>query len=195
MRVLVACEFSGTVRDAFISRGHDAASCDLLPTEKPGPHFQMDCESVIRLGWDLIVMHPPCTALCLSGNASYGTGMPKNALRIAAIEWTRSLWDIARQHSPKVIMENPTNVLGPVIGKRSQTIHPWQFGHMEQKKTWLWLHGLPPLIETNNVFDEMMKLPKKERERLHYLSPSKERGKIRSVTFSGIAEAIADQWG
>lgn len=195
MRILVACEFSGTVRDAFARRGCDAWSCDLLPSETEGNHILGDCMEAIAIGWDKILMHPPCTALCLSGNASYGRGMPKHAERRKAIEWTAALWRHAKAHATSVMMENPKNVMSAFIGKKTQTIHPWQFGHPEMKETWLWLHNLPPLIPTNDVHDEMMKLPKKDRERLHYASPGVNRWKLRSTTFTGIAEAMADQWG
>lgn len=195
MRVLVACEFSGVVRDAFRARGHDAWSCDLLPTEVDGPHIQGDIINALDQGWDLIMMHLPCTAIALCGNATYGRGMPKHEERVAAISWTAFIWNRAIQVCGKVGFENPKNVMGKVIGKRTQVIHPFEFGHPERKETWLWLHGLPPLVATNNVYAEMMKLPKRQRERLHYMSPSKNRGHERSRTYEGIANAMAEQWG
>jgi hypothetical protein len=118
--------------------------------------------------------------------------MPKHQERLEAIEWTMALWEKAKAHADHVAMENPVNVL-PV--KATQFVQPYQFGHLEQKKTGFWLHNLPPLTETNNVYDDMMKLPKNKRERLHYLPPSEDRWRIRSTTFSGIADAIAEQWG
>jgi len=196
MRVLVGCEYSGTVRDAFIARGHDAISCDLLSTDKPGPHYQGDLFDMLGEQWDLIIAHPPCTALTVAGNSTYGEGQPKYNERLAAVEWTVKLWEAMKAVSPRVCMENPVGVLRRLGGLHApQFVQPYQFGHMEQKKTGLFLHGLPPLQGTNNVYEEMMKLPKNQRERLHYLPPSPDRWKIRSTTFRGIAEAMADQWG
>jgi len=197
MKVLIACEYSGVVRDAFIKRGHDAISCDLLPTDAEGPHIQGDCVGVIESQqWDLIIMHPPCTALTVAGNSTYGEGQPKYSERLTSVEWTKSLWESAKAHATAVAMENPVGVLPRLAGlKPSQYVQPWMFGHLEQKKTGLWLHNLPLLVETNNVYDAMMKLPKRERERLHYLPPSADRWKIRSTTFQGIADAMASQWG
>jgi hypothetical protein len=192
MKVLVACEYSGVVRDAFTSLGHDATSNDLLPTDVPGKHIVGDCVEVIASQrWDLIIMHPPCTALAVSGNAWYGTGMSKNAERVRAIEWTLDLWRLACEHADSVCMENPVGVL-PI--KPTQYVEPWMFGHMETKKTGLWLHNLPKLVETNNVWWETMRLPKRERQRIHYLPPTPDRWKIRSTTYAGIAEAMATQW-
>lgn len=197
MRVLIACEYSGRVRDAFIARGHEAMSCDLLPTDAPGPHYHGDVQDVIGDGWDVIIMHPPCTALTVAGNATYGQGQPKYAARLAAVQWTVNLWECAcRSARVGVAMENPVGVLPRLGGiKPAQYVQPWMFGHTEQKKTGLWLHGLPPLVETNNVYEQMMRLPKNQRERLHYLPPSPDRWKIRSETFQGIADAMAEQWG
>jgi hypothetical protein len=194
MRVLIACEYSGTVREAFRRRGHDAWSCDLLQSDDNSPyHIQGDCIPVIKQGWDIIIMHPPCTALAVSGNAHYGTGMAKHNERLNSIQWTIKLFELAKQHAAGgVAMENPVGVL-PI--KATQYIQPYMFGHTEQKKTGLWLHGLPPLIETNNVYNAMMLLPRKQRERLHFLSPTLDRWKIRSTTYQGIADAMAAQWG
>ena len=197
MRVLVACEYSGTVRDAFIRRGHDATSCDLLPTDKPGAHIQGDCIPVIKQGWDIIIMHPPCTALTVAGNSTYGEGQPKYRQRLEAVEWTVALWNLAKSHARVgVCMENPVGVLPRMGGiKPAQYVQPYMFGHTEQKKTGLWLDRLPPLVATNDVYEQMMLLPKRERERLHYLPPSPDRWKIRSTTYRGIADAMAAQWG
>lgn len=185
MIVLVACEYSGVVRNAFIANGHDAISCDLLPTDSPGPHTQGDCIDAIQSNhWDLIIMHPPCTALAVSGNRWYGKGMPKHHERIDSIKWTMDLFDLAKRYSPRVAMENPVGVL-PI--KPTQYIQPWQFGHGETKKTGLWLHGLPPLEPTNIV--------EGREQRIWKLPPSADRWKIRSTTFQGIAEAMAEQWG
>ena len=197
MRVLVACEYSGTVRDAFIAAGHDAVSCDILPTDKPGPHIQGDCIPVIKQGWDIIIMHPPCTALTVAGNSTYGEGQPKYQQRLDAVKWTVDLWNLAcAKASVGVCMENPVGVLPRLGGlKPAQYVQPYWFGHMEQKKTGLWLDRLTPLVPTNNVYEEMMKLPKNKRERLHYLPPSPDRWKIRSTTYQGIAQAMSVQWG
>lgn len=196
MRVLVACEFSGIVRDAFRARGHDAWSCDLLPCEgDPQWHIQGDVLKVLGDGWDLIILHPPCTKIALCGNSTYGRGKPRHNERVDAVAWTVALWERTKQVCPKVCMENPKNVMGPVIGKRTQVIQPFQFGHLERKETWLWLHGLPPLKETANVFQEMMRLPKHQRERIHYMSPRPNRGHERSRFFAGWAKAMAEQWG
>jgi hypothetical protein len=195
-RILICCEHSGVVREAFRGAGHDAWSCDILPASDASLfHFQADCVTVIPQGWDLIVMHPPCTAIALCGNSTYGRGMPKHGDRLSALDWTESLWRLACRHSPRVALENPKNVLGARIGPKTQTVHPWQFGHMEQKETWLWLNGLPPLLPTQNVYEDMMKLPRKQRERIHFMSPSSRRGHERSITFSGIARAMAETWG
>ena len=194
MKVLIACEYSGVVREAFRKRGHDAWSCDLLPADDGSQyHFEGDCWPIIAQGWDLIIMHPPCTALAVSGNAHYGTGKPKNHLRAEAIEWTLSLYDHAKQYAPRVAFENPVGVL-PV--KPTQYVQPYQFGHPESKKTGLWLHNLPPLTDTNT-------LPKPERgywdnqtpSGQNKLAPSADRWKIRSTTYQGIADAMAEQWG
>lgn len=196
MKVLVLCEYSGTVRDAFIARGHDAISCDLLPTDSPGPHYQGDAFDMLNQNWDLIIAHPPCTALAVSGNAWYGEGQPKYHERLISCEWTRQLWDKCLEVSPRVCFENPVGVLTRLAKfPKPSYVQPWQHGHTEQKKTGLYLHGLNPLKQTNNVYEEMMKLPKRERERMHYLPPSADRWKIRSTTYKGIAKAMADQWG
>ena len=200
MRVLVACEYSGRVRDAFIARGHDAYSLDLLPTDTPGPHVQGDVVAHIKSlpdgGLDLIIAHPPCTCLTVAGNRTYGKGKEKHSERITQAEWTQDLWHLAKRKAKRVCFENPVGVLSSMTDiPKPVFVHPWQFGHMEQKKTGLHLYGLAPLNPTNNVYDEMMKLPRNVRERLHFLGPSPDRWKIRSTTFQGIAKAMADQWG
>lgn len=185
MRILIACEYSGTVRDAFRALGHEAISCDLLPTDAPGPHIQGDCIPVIKSRhWDLIILHPPCTALAVSGNRWYGKGMPRNAERLEAIRWTLDLFELAKSHADSVCMENPVGVL-PVPA--SQYIQPWQFGHGETKRTGLWLHKLPLLVPTELVDGR--------EQRIWKMPPSADRWKLRSTTFSGIAAAMADQWG
>jgi len=196
LKILIGCEYSGRVRDAFIARGHDAISCDILPTDAPGPHYQGDVRDMLGQDWDLIIMHPPCTALTVAGNSTYGEGQPKYAERLASVKWTVDLWNACKAVSPRVCFENPVGVLRRLGGMhKPHYIQPYQFGHMEQKKTGLFLHGLPPLVPTNDVYDEMMKLPKNVRERLHYLPPSPDRWKIRSTTYQGIADAMAEQWG
>lgn len=202
MRVLVGCEFSGTVRNAFLKRGHAAYSCDLLPTEGGHSfnHLKIDVvEAIKRHPWDLIILHPPCTALGVCGNRTYGRGKEKHLDRLEAVIWTLELWELAKTRAKHVALENPQSVIFPILRNRTdahiQYVQPYQFGHTEQKKTGFALHNLPELKETNNVYDEMMKLPKAERERIHHMSPSKDRGKLRSVMYQGIADAMADQWG
>lgn len=200
MKVLVACEYSGRVRDAFLARGHDALSLDLLPTDVPGPHVVADVveyvSSVPDSSLGLIVAHPPCTCLTVAGNRTYGRGKPKHGKRVAEAKWTQDLWHLCKRKAARVAFENPVGVLSSMTNiPKPVFVQPWQFGHPEQKKTGLHLHNLPPLTPTNDVYVEMMKLPKNQRERLHYLPPSPDRWKIRSTTFLGIAEAMADQWG
>lgn len=200
MRVLVACEYSGTVRDAFLALGHDAMSCDLLPTDSPGKHHQGDVIAYLNTVpdgyFDLIIAHPECTKLCVSGNSTYGFGMPKHQMRIDAAKWTYDFWLLCKRKAKRVAFENPVGVLSRLTDiPKAKYIQPYQFGHLEQKKTGLHLHNLPELIATNNVYDEMMKLPKNVRERMHYLPPSPDRWKIRSTTYKGIGEAMAEQWG
>lgn len=191
MRVLIACEFSGTVREAFAALGHDAWSCDLLPTEQPGQHIQGDVRDVLNDGWDLMIAHPPCTDLAVSG-AAWFEAKRADGRQAAAIEFFMLF---ARARCERVAIENPVGIMSTVWRKADQVIHPWQFGHMEQKSTCLWLKNLPKLRPTANVYREMMQLPRNVRERLHYLPPSPDRWKLRSETFAGIAEAMAQQWG
>jgi len=185
VNVLLGCEFSGKVREAFRKLGHDVTSCDLLPSDDNSPnHIQGDVIDVIKSRrWDLIIIHPPCTALAVSGNRWYGRGMPKHQERIDSIEWTMALWEEAKKYAPMVAMENPVGVL-PM--KASQYIQPWQFGHGETKKTGLWLHNLPDLVPADVV--------EGREQRIWKLPPSADRWKIRSETYQGIADAIADQW-
>lgn len=199
MRVLVACEESQTVCKAFRELGHEAYSNDVIECSggRPEWHLKMDCFEAVKLKkWDLIIMHPPCTAMTVSGNSTYGEGKPKHSERLDAVKWTQELWDLATSLCDKVALENPVVVMRR-YGEfpKPQYIQPYQFGHMEQKKTGLYLYGVSQLQETDNVYEEMMKLPKRERERLHYLPPSKDRAKIRSKTYDGIALAMASQWG
>jgi len=192
MNVLVACEFSGTVRDAFIRAGHDAISCDLLPTESPGPHHQGDIiQFLLGRRFDLAITHPDCTYMAVCGNR-YHAGTPE---REAAIRWTVRLWELLLERCYRVCLENPKSVIAGHLPMKAQYIQPWQFGHPETKETGLWLHNLPPLEATNNVYNYMMTLPKKERHRIWYASPSPYRGKDRSRFYTGIAQAMAEQWG
>lgn len=196
MKVLVACEYSGTVRDAFIRVGHDAVSCDLLPTDRPGPHYQGDVRDIINHGWDLLIAHPPCTYMTNSGVRWLHVDESRWAKLDEAAEFFNLLLNapVAR-----IAIENPImhkhakERIGNV--NQSQVIQPWMFGHMEQKATCLWLKNLPELVPTNNVREEMMELSDKERQRIHYIPPSKDRWKLRSVTYQGIADAMAKQWG
>ena len=196
MRVLVACEYSGTVRDAFIAKGHDAMSCDLLPTDKEGPHYQGDVMDIVNDGWDIMIAHPPCTYLTNSGVSHLHKDKSRWEKLDEAALFFKSLLEV---NIDRIAVENPImhkyakDRIGNV--KQTQVIQPWMFGHMEQKATCLWLKGLPKLVATNDVKKEMMQLPKNKRERLHYLPPSPDRWKLRSTTYSGIAEAMADQWG
>ena len=192
MKVLVACEYSGVVREAFAKRGHDAWSCDLLPTDQPSDkHIQGDVLEIINDGWDLIIAHPPCTHLSLSG-AKYWAEKRADGRQQKAIKFVEDIWDA---DCPLICIENPVGALTKhsKLGKASVYIQPYEFGHAEQKRTGLWLKGLPKLEGTK--FIDVKGLPNKERHRLHWLPPSKDRWKIRSTTFQGIADAMADQWG
>jgi hypothetical protein len=181
MKVLVACEYSGRVRDAFISRGHDAMSCDLLPTDVPGPHYQGDVFDVIDDGWDLMVAHPPCTHLAVSGARWF---KDKQQEQTDALSFVRRL---LTSSVPKIALENPISVISSHIRKPDQIIQPWQFGHGETKATCLWLKNLPKLTPTNIVEGREAKV--------HKMPPSVDRWKLRSTTYQGIADAMAAQWG
>lgn len=183
MRVLIACEFSGIVRDAFIAAGHYAVSCDLLPTERPGPHYQAGALLVAdKLGpWDLMVAHPPCTYLAVSGARWF---KHRNQEQTAALEFVRRLM---LAPIPRIAVENPVSVISSRIRKPDQIIQPWQFGHGETKATCLWLKGLPRLTPTEIVDGRT--------PRVHHASPGPDRWKERSRTLPGIAAAMAEQWG
>ena len=190
MKILVACEYSGTVRNAFKKLGHDVTSCDLLPSDDNSKdHYQGDLFDIINDRWDMMIAHPPCTHLAVSWAAWFKYKVKEQA---ESLDFVRSLMDA---NIPRICIENPISVISTKIRKPDQIIQPWMFGHLESKATCLLLKGLPKLFETNNVHEEMMKLPRKERMRLHWLPPSPERWKIRSKTFQGIADAIAEQWG
>jgi len=196
VKVLVACEYSGRVRDAFILAGHDAMSCDLLPSDSDfGPHYQGDVFDLDLASFDLMIAHPPCTYLTNSGVCHLHTNPDRWAQLDDGAAFFKQLLEAP---VPRIAIENPImhkyarDRIGGV--KYSQIVQPWMFGHMEQKATCLWLKGLPNLTPTNVVKDEMMLLPKNERERLHYLPPSPNRWKLRSTTYQGIADAMALQW-
>jgi len=197
VRVLVACEFSGIVRDAFIARGHDAWSCDLLPSERLGPHIQQDAivaayggkdgrvpvaDWVPRdtLQWDLMIAHPPCTHLAVSGARWF---KKKQEEQRAALQFVYAL-----MHAPipRILIENPISIISSRIRKPDQIIQPWQFGHGETKATCLWLKNLPKLVPTNIVDGR--------EARIHQMAPGPNRAKDRSRTYQGIADAMADQW-
>ena len=183
MKVLIACEYSGRVRDAFIARGHDAMSCDLLETESPGPHYQGDVFDVIGDDWDLLIAHPPCTHLAVSG-ARHFEDKRADGRQQAAMQFVRRLLDAP---IPMIALENPVSIISSQIRKPNQIIQPWMFGHGETKATCLWLKSLPTLVPTNIVSG---------REAIvHRMPPGPDRWKNRSRTFEGIALAMADQWG
>jgi site-specific DNA-cytosine methylase len=180
LRVLVACEFSGVVRDAFTAQGHRAASCDILPTETLGEHYQKDVREILDLGWDLMIAHPPCTHLAVSGARWF---KDKKAEQAQALEFVRLLLDAPIE---RIALENPVSIISSRIRKPDQVIQPWQFGHGETKATCLWLKNLPKLAPTNIVDGR--------EARIHRMSPGPDRWKERSRTFLGIAQAMAAQW-
>lgn len=182
MRVLVACEFSGIVRDAFIDAGHDAISCDLLPTERSGPHYQGDVREIIHNGFDLIIAHPPCTHLAVSGARHFKEKIT-DGRQEEALEFVRFLMNAPIKH---ICIENPISIISSRIRKPDQIIQPWEHGHGETKATCLWLKNLPLLQPTNIV--------EGREARIHHLPPSSDRWKERSRTFTGIGRAMAIQW-
>lgn len=181
MNVIVACEFSGIVRDAFIAAGHNAISCDVLPTEQEGPHIQGDIMDVDLSQYDLMIAHPPCTHLAVSGARWF---KDKKEEQAEALDFVRFLLEAPVE---RIALENPVSVISSHIRKPDQIIQPWQFGHGETKKTCLWLKNLPPLQPTDIVDGR--------EGRVWKLPPSKDRWKERSRTYTGIAEAMAQQWG
>lgn len=180
MKVLVACEFSGAVREEFKKLGHDAWSCDLLDTEIPGNHIKGNVLDILNDGWDIMVAHPPCTYLAVSGARWFKDRMDKQA---EALDFVRALMNAPIE---KIAIENPISVISTKIRKPDQIIQPWQFGHPETKSTCLWLKNLPLLKPTNIVSGR--------ENRIHKMPPSVNRGKERSRTYKGIAQAIAAQW-
>ena len=196
MKVLVACEYSGRTREAFRKLGHEAYSCDLLPSDDDSPHhIQGDVLNLLDDGWDMMVAHPPCTFLSNSG-VSWLHKRPERWKKLDdGAAFFKALLD---SDIPRIAIENPIPhkyAVARIGRKYDQIVQPWMFGHAERKATCFWLKGLPDLKPTNNVKEEMLSLPKREQHRLHWLAPSKERWKIRSTTFQGIADAIAEQWG
>lgn len=192
MRILVACEESQAVMKAFRNKGHDAWSCDLEESSGGMPQYHLHCDvtSVLNEDWDMIIAFPPCTHLASSG-ARWFKEKIKDGRQKQAIDFFMLF---ANHNCKKIAIENPVGIMSTIWRKPDQIIHPWQFGHAEQKTTCLWLKGLPLLKETKTVYDEMMQLSKNQRERLHYLPPGTERAKIRSKTFQGVAEAMTTQW-
>jgi len=181
MKILVACEYSGAVREAFSARGHQAMSCDLLETEIPGHHYQGDVRDVLDWGWDMLIAHPPCTHLAVSGARWFAL---KQTEQREALDFVRAL---LAAPIPRIALENPVSIISSRIRKPDQIIQPWQFGHGETKATCLWLKNLPPLTPTNIVAGR--------EARVHRMPPGPDRWKERSRTFAGIAAAMAEQWG
>lgn len=181
MRVLVACEFSGRVQQAFLKRGHNAVSCDLLPSEESTQHIQGDVLEVLNCGWDMMIAFPPCTHLAVSGARWW---KDKRKEQADALLFVRTLMEAP---IPRIALENPIGKISTAIRKPDQIIQPWQFGHGETKATCLWLKNLPKLKPTNIV--------EGREARIHKMPPSKDRGKLRSITYTGIAQAMASQWG
>lgn len=195
MKVLVGCEYSGRARDAFIAKGHNAMSCDLLPTEQPGPHHQGDVRDILYQDWDLIIAHPPCTYLANSGVR----WLHSDKSRWGELDKAAEFFKLFLDHPcEKICIENPVMHKYAIerIGiKQTQTIQPYEHGEMETKRTGLWLKGLPEIQPTLNVKEEMLKLPYSERAKVHCTAPGPDRWKERSRTYLGIANAMANQWG
>lgn len=186
MRVLVGCEYSGIVRDAFIALGHEALSCDLLESERPGPHYQGDIRDLLGEPWDIAIFHPPCTHLAVSGARWFSAKQQEQEEALAFA------WLLLSAPIPRICLENPVSIISSRIRKPSQIIQPWQFGHEESKATCLWLKGLPPLMPTAVMAVRNRNLTPSGQNNL---GPSPERWKIRSRTYPGIAAAMALQWG
>ena len=190
MRVLIACEYSGAVRDAFVKNGHDAMSCDLLPTDVPGNHYHGDVFDVINDGWDLMIAHPPCTHLAVSGARWFKDKVEEQK---EALEFVQRLMDAPID---KIAIENPISIISSRIRKPDQIIQPWMFGHPEAKATCLWLKGLPTLSATDVLTKpECGYWSNQTPSGQNKLGPSKDRWKERSKTYQGIATAMANQWG
>jgi len=193
MRVLVACEYSGTVRDAFAELGHDAMSCDLLPTDVPGNHYQGDVRDVLNDGWDLMIAHPPCTYLAVSG-LHWNKRVPGRSEKTEeALAFVHLLLDAPIE---RIALENPVSCISSRIRKPDQIVQPWWFGDDASKKTCLWLKNLPPLVETDRLAgDNRTRRANQTASGQNKLPPSADRWKIRSKTYPGIAREMAQQWG
>lgn len=195
MRVLIACEYSGAVRDAFTALGHEAMSCDLLPTESPGAHYQGSVLDVLNDDWDLMIAHPPCTYLCSSGLHWNKRSPGRTAKTESALEFVRSLLNAP---IPRIALENPVGCISTRIRKPDQYVQPYNFGHDASKKTGLWLKGLPKLIGTDTVAPRMVGDQRRWANQTdsgqNRLTPSPDRWKTRSATYAGIASAMAAQW-
>jgi len=190
MKILVACEYSGTVRDAFIEHGHDAISCDLLPTDRPGPHYQGDVRDILENGFDLMIAHPPCTHLAVSGARWF---KDKQKEQGEALDFVRFLLNAPIE---RIALENPISIISSRICKPNQIVQPWQFGHPESKATCLWLKNLPNLVPTNILQKPVNgRWDNQTPSGQNKLGPSEDRWKIRSATYQGIANAMAMQWG
>ena len=192
MRILIACEYSGRVRNAFLKRGHDVMSCDLLESEDDSPyHYVGDVRDLLDQHWDLLIGHPPCTHLAVSG-ARHFAAKKASGVQDEALDFVRMLMN-APIH--RIAIENPVSIISSRIRKPDQIVHPYWFGHPERKATCLWLKNLPLLQPTNDVEEYMKTLPKSERERVHRMPPGPDRWKERSRTYQGIADAFASTWG
>lgn len=194
MRCLVACEESQEVTSRLRREGVEAYSCDLLPTSGKHPewHIQADALEVCKMQWDMVLAFPPCTHLAVSG-ARWFPEKERDGRQQMGIGFFLAF--TALDHVPRVAIENPVGIMSRLYRKPDQIIQPWMFGHPETKATCLWLKGLPPLVATRDVREEMDSLPEGERARCHHLPPSPQRGLLRSKTYPGIAEAMARQWG
>lgn len=196
MKILIACEFSGIVREAFARRGHDAWSCDLLPTEQPGNHIQGDVLKILNAGWDMMIAHPPCEYLTVTANRSFLNNPERWEKRLEAMLF---VYELINAPIERVCIENPKGVISSHIRKPEQYIQPYEFGHPDSKMTGLWLKNLPPLRPTSIVEPEWVTPPSGKRmSKTHANNPStnnKENAKLRSRSYKGIAEAMAAQWG
>ena len=196
MKVLVACEFSGIVRDAFIAKGHEAMSCDILPTEVDGPHYQGDVLDILNDGWDMMIAHPPCTYLTVTANRSFVNNPERWQQRVNAMIFVHRLMNAPIE---KICIENPVGVIGTYIRKADQYIQPYEFGYPEPKKTGLWLKALPLLIPTNIVEPEYITCSKGRRySPTHFKTCSTKNpvvARLRAKTYQGWADAMAEQWG
>ena len=190
MRVLIACEYSGAVRDGFIKKGHEAVSCDILPTDVPGPHYEGDIFDIINDGWDLMIAFPPCTHLAVSG-AKHFAKKREDGRQQQGIDFFMKM---INANIPKIAVENPVGIMSSIYRKPDQIIQPWQFGDQAQKTTCLWLKGLPLLKHTNIVDKGEFYISPSGKKLPKWYSDNKY-AKVRSKTFQGIADAMSEQWG